>query len=269
MLRAPSATRWTDADLEAAITSQRSWRGTARALNLKGTSSGTLRALKRRATELQLDTSHFTGQRQWSDRELADAVAEASSWSDVLRRLGLTDQAGARIRVKGHAVRLGVDTSHLAQPRVPRDFALPELVPHLDCLPRCAEQFASAWFSLRGALVARPDQPAACDLLVLFGGGHKRVQVKTTTFRGPHGTWTVNIGRRPYILDKSASRQPYDPDDLDYFFIIDGDLAVHLIPSQVVAGRAAINVGAYQEFRVGDAWSLFESRGPMPPRSGT
>jgi hypothetical protein len=54
-----------------------------------------------------------------------------------------------------------------------------------------------------------------------------------------------------------ASREPYDLDELDYFFIIDGDLAVYLIPSHVVAGRKAINVGAYQGYRVGDASSLF------------
>jgi hypothetical protein len=122
----PSRTRsWTDDQLRTAVASERSWRGTARALGLRGSSAGVLRTLKARATELRLDSSH--------------------------------------------------------------------------------------------------------------------------------------IGRRPYALDKSASRQPYDPDEIDLFFIIDGDLAIYLIPSRVVAGKTSINVGAYAAYRVGDASSLVAS----------
>ena len=255
------STRWTDDELRAAVASERSWRGTARALGLKGTSGGGLRALKRRATELGIDSSHFTQQRRWSDRELRDAVANASSWSDVLRSLGLTDCAEVRVRLKGHAVRLGVDVTHLARtPRAVPDVDGTDLVPEQRRLPEVAEQIAAAWFGARGAPVATPNHPCAYDLLVMFSGRHQRVQVKTTTWRQKHGSWVVNIGQRPYVLDKSASRQPYDPDDLDYFLIIDGDLAIYLIPSTVVAGRTAINVGAYAQYRIGDASSLFDDR---------
>jgi hypothetical protein len=46
---------------------------------------------------------------------------------------------------------------------------------------------------------------------------------------------------------------------LDYFFIIDGDGAVYLIPSQVLAGRTGIYVRMYANYCVGDASSLFAS----------
>lgn len=262
MVGSPNGRSWSDDDLRTAVAAQHSWRGTARALGLRGTSAGTIRSLKRRARDLQLDTAHFTGQRRWSDRQLTEAVAVAESWADVLVRLGLTDSAAARLRIRGHSVRLGLDVAPLS-PQVVEGSA-PAGLSADKALLRCgAEQFASAWFSVRGAAVAKPEQPAAYDLLAAFGGGHHRVQVKTTTWQGPHGTWAVNIGRRPYALDKSASRQPYDPDELDYFFIIDGDLSIYLIPSQVVAGKTTISVGAYRQFRVGDASSLFGAPEPF------
>ena len=248
--------RWNDDQLRAAIASARSWRSTARALGLRSNSAGVLRGLKARALELGLDSSHFTSQRRWSDPQLRDAVTNASSWSVVLRRLGLTDNAEARVRVKGHAVRVGLDVSHLAPSAIECHTELTDITPDAALLSRASEQFASAWFSVRGAVVAKPDHPAAYDLLVAFGGRYQRIQVKTTTWRAEHGSWTVNVSRRPYVLDKTASRQPYDPDELDQFFIIDGDLSVYLIPSHVIAGRTTINVGAYQAFRVGDASSL-------------
>lgn len=256
--------RWSDDDLRAAVADGRSWRSVARALGLKGTSSGTLRALKRRAASLDLDTAHFTYQRRWSDRQLCDAVSSADSWADVIRALDLCDSGpDVRVRVKGHAVRLGLDTSHLER-RIAGRFEPLDLLADPRFLSKAAELFAAAFFAVRGAAVAIPACPAAYDLLVEFDGCQQRVQVKTTTWRAHHGTWIVTIGHRPYVLDKSASRMPYDPDDLDYYFIIDGDLVVYLVPSSVVAGLKTISVGAYQDYRVGDASSLFASAGQTP-----
>ena len=116
MTAAPRSRRWDDESLTEAIGRQSSWRAVARSLGLRGTSAGTIRALKRRAGELELDTSHFTGQRTWSDRQLRDAIAASSTWSDVIRVLGLSDRGDIRIRLKGKALRLGVDASHLAVP---------------------------------------------------------------------------------------------------------------------------------------------------------
>lgn len=266
----PSADRSThrdDTDLARAVNAARSWRGTARALGLRGTSAGTIRALQRRARTLGLDTSHFIGQRRWSDDQLTEAIATATSWGGVLRRLDTADNAEARVRVKGHARRLGIATNHLAPSEAASGSAIVTLELDPRCLPRSAEHIAAAWFSARGAPVAKPEPNASYDLLVGFYGRYQRVQVKTSRWRGKHGTWNVNIGRRPYALDKSATRMPYDPDSLDFYFIIDGDLALYLIPSDVVAGRLAINVGAYSAYRVGDASSLFAGASVAPPAS--
>jgi hypothetical protein len=248
-----STRSWSDDELRGAIASQRSWRGTARALGLKGTSAGTIRALKQRARSLELDVSHFTGQRPWSDRQLREAVGRADSWSDVLRTLQITDRGDARIRLRGHAKRLRIDTSHIEPPlRDPQPIPLRDLPPSRSMLRLAAEPFAVAWFTMRGMPVALPAQPCPYDLLVTFQEGVRRVQVKTSTSWG-YGSWVVQIGWRPYVLDKTASRIPYDPDSLDYFFVIDGDGAIYLIPSQVVGGVTAISVGAYQDYFVGQA----------------
>jgi hypothetical protein len=242
------------ADIAEAIASERSWHGAGRALGLKGINGGAMRSLKKRVSALGLDTSHFTHQRTWTNSELRDAIMAADTWADVMRALGVN--GSSYVFAKGHAVRLGINISHL-EPPPPKPLSVLDLRPQPRMLRACAESFAAAWFGVRGIATATPAQPAAYDLLITLPDGVRRVQVKTSTTRGRHGTWVVQIGRRPYVLDKSASRQPYDPDHLDYFFIIDGDSAVYLIPSIVVAGRTRISVGAYTAYRVGDASSLF------------
>ena len=105
---------WSDADLTNAVLASRSWRGVMRELGLCATSSGSLLVVKRRVTILGLDTSHFTGQRTWSDAALKRAAAQAHSWNELLSAIGMKSNSGdERIRVKAHALRLGLDLSHL------------------------------------------------------------------------------------------------------------------------------------------------------------
>jgi hypothetical protein len=80
------------------------------------------------------------------------------------------------------------------------------------------------------------------------------VQVKSSTCQARTGAWEVGVGRRPYVLDKSAGKVPYDPDLIDFFFIIDGVGRIYLIPSRVLAVR--VYVDTYAGYRVGDASSL-------------
>ncbi len=49
---------------------------------------------------------------------------------------------------------------------------------------------------------------------------------------------------------------PYDPELIDWFFIMDGDLAIYLIPTQVIAGRVAILLHTYTRYIVGSAAGL-------------
>ncbi len=213
--------------------------------------------VRRRALALGLDTSHFTGQRTWSDEKLRQAVASSDSWTEVLRRLDINDNEDARIIVRGHAARLSLDVARFDPPPAEAvDFG--QQPPTRDMLRFAGEAIATAWFALRGIPVAVPSQPAAYDLMATFVDGPKRVQVKTCCRRGRYGSWCVGIGQRPYSLDKTAGRRPYDPDSLDYFFIIDADGSIYLIPARVVGGRTTISVGAYEAYIVGRCADLLD-----------
>jgi hypothetical protein len=113
---------WSDAQLAAAVTTSRSWRGVMRELGLCVTSAGAIRVVKRHVARLSLDTSHFTGQRRWSDAQLGRAVADACSWPELMLDLGLVpNSTDERTRIKAHAIRLGLDLSRLNAP--PADLA--------------------------------------------------------------------------------------------------------------------------------------------------
>lgn len=248
---------WNDDQLREAVASSPSWRAVARALGLKGTSAGTIRAIRRHAARLELDTTHFTGQRRWSDQQLRAAVRAASNWADVLVSLGASDNGENRVRVKGHAVRLGLDCTHLKvldRPGTAEDVFNEPVQP--DSLRTAAAALAMAWFSLRGCAVALPIEPQEYDLLVTTRNGIQRVQVKSCASRDSQGRWQVGVGRRPYVLDKSAGKMPYDPESLDLFFIVLGDGGIYVIPSSVLAGRVGISADSYAPYRVGDASSL-------------
>ncbi len=207
---------------------------------------------------LNLDTSHFSGKRRWTEGDLVRVLDEARSWADVTRLLGISDTSEARLRLKGCAVRLGLDLTRLERPRSVTSLAPQPATPQAKAafLRVAAESIATAWFAVRGMPVAIPAEPRVYDLLVTFADGIKRVQVKSSVCRTRTGTWLVIVGRRPYSLDKTASVAPYDPDSLDFFFVVDGDGAIYLLPSCVVAGRTRISIRSYAEYLVGDASSL-------------
>lgn len=246
---------WTDDDLRAAVTAEHTWKAVARRLGLAQSSSP---RLQRRARQLGLSVSHFTGKRRWSDFELRQVIESSSTWGEVIERLAISDITETRLRLKGYAVRLHIDVAHLNGPGRPDSSAeqLLDLNPDLSRLRMAAESIAVAWFTVRGVPVAIPAQPCQYDLLVTLPSGLQRVQVKSSAARTKTGTWNVGVGRRPYSLDKTAGHAPYDPDELDYFFVIDGDAAIYFIPSQAVAGRVSIFIRPYSQYRVGDASSL-------------
>ena len=190
---------------------------------------------------------------------LRQAVTEGRTWEGVLTTLGLSTRAGGeRALVKAHALRLGLDLSHLGRPEL-HAAATCELEPDIAHLRRAAESLAATWFTLCGRNVAFPVEPDAYDLLVDMPDGLKRVQVKTTTFKSKDG-WMVQIGRRPYSIGNNALLVPYDPEIIDLFFIVDGDLAMYLIPSRVVAGRVQILLRTYRKFIVASATGLMPSQ---------
>jgi hypothetical protein len=75
------------------------------------------------------------------------------------------------------------------------------------------------------------------NLLVSMPDGIKRVQVKTTTYNNKRG-WMIQVGRRPYSIGNNARLVPYDPDLIDLFFIVDGDLTMTSFPARSLPGAS-------------------------------
>lgn len=226
-----------------------------RELGLNATSAGAIRIVRRHVVRLGLDTSHFRGKRRWSDAQLRRAVSESQSWDEVLEALGLAvNGGGMRTHVKSHAIRLALETGHLeagvlalGEPRPPK--------PDVKHLREAGTSIAAAWFTLCGSSVLFPIEPAIYDLVVSIQDRLSRIQVKTTTHYSKNG-WMITVGRRPYSIRKDTPLIPYDPDLIDYFFMLDGDLNLYLIPSRVIAGRVAVLLRTYAKYIVGNASGL-------------
>ena len=166
----------------------------------------------------------------------------------------INEQRDARTFIKSHAIRLGLDFKHLVA-HVPVETEPCALIPDLKHLRDAGASIAAAWFTLCGSSVSFPLEPAVYDLVVSMPDGLSRVQVKTTTSGGPNG-WQVTVGRRPHSEGNRALRVPYDPDVIDYFHILDGDLNMYLIPSRVIAGRVGILLRTCTKYIVGNARGL-------------
>lgn len=246
---------WSDAQLKDAVAAATNWRDLMCRLGLRANSAGAIRTIKRHVSRLGLETSHFRGKRSWSDAQLRRAVIDAASWEELLTLLGLASRSGdGRVRIKAHAMRLGLGLTHLEDPVV-NSPATVEAKPDLRYLRDAATAIAASWFSLCGFSVAIPLEPAFYDLLVSTPEGVKRVQVKTTACFGKDG-WTVMVGRRPYSVGNRERRVPYDPELIDWFFIMDGELTIYLIPSRVIAGRVGIVLHTYTKYIVGSVAGL-------------
>lgn len=250
---------WSDSQLVSAVAASRSWRGVMRELGLCVTSAGSIQVVKRHVIRLGLDTSHFTGQRRWSDAQLKRAITNAYSWREVFTDLSLLGSGDDRTRVKAHAVRLGLDLSRL-DGRSANAAVRPVFKPDRKHLREAGTAIAAMWFLLCGYNASIPIEPTTYDLLVSMPDGIKRVQVKTTTYN--KAGWVVSVGRRPYSTDNRGPLVPYDPDLLDFFFILDGDLTMYVIPSRVIAGRVGILLNNYSEYVVGSAAFLMKGASP-------
>ena len=272
----PYPPSWTDAQLAEVIKASTHWVSVMRELGYgeRASSAGAIRIVRRRADELGLDSSHFLGKRRWSDAELRHAVSESATWNEALMRLGLSTNSGAPPHVKANAIRLGLDTSHLNQlshvGRQPTEAPaeICQLKADLKHLRVAAPAVAAAWFAIRGCAVSFPAEPTVYDLLVDAPGAITRVQVKTTTFYTKYG-WAVGVGHHPDTHAKKRGRRvAYDPDVIDLFFVIDGDLTMYLIPSRAIAGRVQVLVRTYKRYIVGNAAGLLAAAAAVRPTLG-
>ncbi|MGX5697126.1 hypothetical protein ACWKWP_13075 [Agromyces soli] len=231
---------YTDAQLVEAIAVSRSWRGTLRHLGLAATSASAMRSVRAEADRLAIDYGHFSRGAHLDNDRLRAAVATAGDWEHVAAALQLQGPASVAA-VKGRAARLKLDVAHLETPIVAVEEKLPE--PDIANLGRAGALFAAAWMTLCGQDVAWPLEAARYDLLVGSGSAVRRVQVKTTSVRVGK-TWKV------YLSTSRGGRRTYDPEEIDDFFIIDGEFGCHLIPVDVVGGLHAIHLAAYSAYRL-------------------
>jgi hypothetical protein len=241
-------------------------------LGLKSASASAIRIVRRRADELGLDTSHFRGARRWTDAQIRIAISGSRTWDEAITKLGLSVNSGnIRPFLKSHAIRLGIDYSHLVSrspdasggPKGP-GYAGLTLTAEQGHLSEAAASMAATWFTLSGCAVSIPIEPAIYDLLAEMPDGLKRIQVKTTTYKGKDG-WSATVGRRPYAPGDLGPLAPYDLGTIDYFFIIDGDLNMYLIPAIALAGTVQVLLRTYKQYIIGNANGL-KTLECQPPR---
>jgi hypothetical protein len=238
---------YSDQQLAEAVATSPSWRAVLRALGLAATSSAAIRSVRRNAERMGLDTTHFTGQRRWTTDQLAAAIATSSTWTEVQDKLGLSGGSSTSL-LKGHAVRLGIEAGHLGRAPSGLPKGMPTMRVELEHLPRAGSSMAAGWLMLCGYDVAWPLEPCRYDLVARRHQEFLRVQVKTTRLRSGN-SWIVS-------LSTDGGRLTYDPDEIDYFFIVDGDLEYYLIPVATVGGLHAISLSAYARFKLARAPGL-------------
>lgn len=236
-------------ELRAAVAATRSWRGVLRYVGLTSPRYG--RRFQRACDDLGIDYGHFRN-RAFDDDQLRDVLATAESWPEALQRLGYAEESGsARATIRRHAVRLGLDVARLSAGPAPTSaspFAAP---PEQARLREAGAYIVAAACALVGHKVSWPLEPAIYDLLVDTGpAGIQRVQVKTCTYQ-VSGSWVCRITRSEYADAPGGKRRvQYSPHEIDYFAIVDGDLAVYLIPVGVLDGLGTICVRKYARFEV-------------------
>jgi hypothetical protein len=72
----------------------------------------------------------------------------------------------------------------------------------------------------------------------------------------------VRIGHCPDGSPKAADLICYTAEEVDSFFVVDGDLRLYLIPAAAIAGKTTLSLRGFSEFVVGDASSLMDSGDP-------
>lgn len=233
-----SRARVTEEDLRAVVSECRSWRGVLRAVGLTGTSVG--RTLRAKADAWGIDYNHFDHQ-HGGPVELQRVVTEGRRWTEVLERLGYSvDSGSARANVRRQCRAKGIDCSHLDRPAPAKTlFSGPA---ELARLREAGAYLVAAACGLRGCSVSWPLEPVAYDLVVDAGpSGLLRVQVKTATSK-MDGSWVAWITR--------GDRVPYSREEVDWFGVVDGELAVYMIPIDVVEGQASVHLRHYQDYRL-------------------
>jgi hypothetical protein len=92
---------------------------------------------------------------------------------------------------------------------------------------------------LSGFKYAIPQEEAAHDLLVDFGSGYKKIQVKSSYGRSDQGGFIFKLNRTRHnsTLNKKVL---YNNTDVDYFFLYDCEGNSWLIPFSLLKGHGTV-----------------------------
>src|SRR5712691_9432347 len=112
-----TALEFSDDELREAIARSRSWRGVARVLGYSDRNGFIGERLRERASDLGIPTSHFPWHIPWTAPEVATALRECDTWTQVLLRLGVALGGHNVSKVRSYADRHGLDYSHFARHR--------------------------------------------------------------------------------------------------------------------------------------------------------
>jgi hypothetical protein len=249
---------WTDAQLLAAVPEAQSWKDVCEALAVS-VGGKTFNSLRKRADVLGLDYSHLYGKGQRrpiiagvTDDRLREVVPLCHSWNQLAIKLGYaTSRSGGwRPRVKARIDALGLSTEHFQGrgfngqlPLVNEPVFTADPTP--ERLRVAATGKAIAWFSERGYIVSLPVEPAVYDLIVDSPNGLDRVQVKSSA-APRRAVQTCKTG-----YDNGYVRRPYEPGEIDYFFVVMVDNSMYLIPYEMIGRSTQVVMGRkYDQFRV-------------------
>ena len=115
------------------------------------------------------------------------------------------------------------------------------------------EGSAIEWFTSRGFAVATPiGHSPDWDLVIDWGQGVYRVQVKTSTCVTPKGRWAVAVCTRGGNQSWNGIVKHFSAARCDYLFAHVGDGRRWFIPATAVQGRNAICLGGpkYAEYEI-------------------
>lgn len=203
--------------------------------------------LRERASDLGIPTSHFPWQVPWTAQEVAEALRECDTWTQVLIHLGVALGGHNVSKVRSYADRHGLDYSHFARHR-DRGGEMPfKAERDLAHLRVAGNSIATSWFARRGYAVSVPVEHRPYDLIVEADGQLHRVQVKTATARDSSGAVVCRLRRKP---SRDGQEIAYDRADVDFFFIIDLDDNHYIVPIGDVTGLMQVSLSTLAHRKV-------------------
>lgn len=110
---------------------------------------------------------------------------------------------------------------------------------------------AIGWFAAQGITVCIPlTDSQDYDLVAEIDGLLKKIQVKTTRYKNKYGIYVCQLKTCGGNQSRNTIKC-FDPNSVDYIFILDGDGGKYLIPTLNMSLSSNISLGEkYQEYMV-------------------